>query len=85
MSYEPNLIIRRKDLEKALPSLIERRWSTDEDTQHIAKYLMYVLDKHMVIKFDDLELVLCKPELTSFNKLVRDCLYELDVDYREEY
>lgn len=83
MSYEPTLIIRKKDLDKALPILEEEQWSADKDIEKVAKYLLQV-SKYDVIKFDELELVLCSPEFTSFNRLVRERLTELNVDYRED-
>lgn len=83
MSYEPTLIIRKKDLDKALPILEEEQYSADEETERVAKYLLQV-SKYVAKKFDELELVLCSPELTSFNRLVRERLTELNVDYRED-
>lgn len=83
MSYEPTLIIRKKDLDKTLPILEEEQWSADKDIEKVAKYLLQV-SKYDVIKFDELELVLCFPEFTSFNRLVRERLTELNVDYRED-
>lgn len=84
MSYEPTLIIRKKDLDKALPILEEEQYSADEDTIKVALYLLKV-SKYETIKFDDLELVLCSPEFTSFNKSVRERLTELNVDFREDW
>jgi hypothetical protein len=84
MSYEPTLIIRKKDLDKALPILEEEQYSEDEETERVAKYLLQVA-KYETKKFDDLELVLCSPEFTSFNRLVRERLTELNVDFREDW
>lgn len=42
MSYEPTLIIRKKDLDKALPILEEEQYSADEETERVAKYLLQV-------------------------------------------
>ena len=81
MSYEPTLLIRKKDLDKTLPILEEEQWSLDKDIEEVANYLLQV-SKYDVIKFDELELVLCSPELTSFNLLIRERLTELNVDYR---
>lgn len=83
MSYEPTLIIRKKDLDKALPILEEEQYSADEDTVKVAKYLLQV-SKYETQKFDDLELVLCSPEFSSFNNSVRERLTELNVDFRED-
>jgi|LakMenEpi03Aug12_release.lakeMendotaPanAssembly.Ray.scaffolds.fasta_scaffold4068481_1 hypothetical protein len=84
MSYEPTLIIRKKDLDKALPILEEEQYSADEEKERVAKYLLQVA-KYETKKFDDLELVLCSPEFTSFNRLVRERLTELNVDFREDW
>lgn len=84
MSYEPTLIIRKKDLDKVLPILENEQYSANEDTVRVAKYLLQV-SGHQTIKFDDLELVLCSPEFTSFNKLIRERLIELKVDFREDW
>ena len=84
MSYEPTLIIRKKDLDEALPILEEEQYSADEETERVAKCLLKVA-KYETIKFDDLELVLCSPAFTSFNRLVRERLTELNVDFREDW
>jgi hypothetical protein len=84
MSYEPTLIIRKKDLDKALPILENEQYSADEDTVKVAEYLLKV-SKYETKKFDDLELVLCSPEFSSFNRSVRERLTELNVDFREDW
>lgn len=84
MSYEPTLIIRKKDLEKALLILENEQYSADEDTVKVAEYLLEV-SKYETKKFDDLELVICSPEFSSFNRLVRKRLTELNIDFREDW
>lgn len=84
MSYEPTLIIRKKDLEKALPILENEQYNADEDTVKVAEYLLTV-SKYETKKFDDLELVICSPEFSSFNRSVRERLTELNVDFREDW
>ena len=84
MSYEPTLIIRKKDLDKAIPILENEQYSSDEDTVKVAEYLLEV-SKYETKKFDDLELVLCSPEFSSFNRSVRERLTELNVDFREDW
>lgn len=81
MSYEPKLIIRKGDLELNIPLLENEQYSSNEDVSNIAKYLLEI-SKHDVIKFDDIELILCSPEFTAFNLSVREKLDELKVDYR---
>jgi len=81
MSYEPTLIIRKNDLEKNISILEEEQYSNEEDTNRVAKYLLNV-NKNEIIKFDELELILCTPEPPTFNCLIRVKLEELDVDFR---
>lgn len=84
MSYEPTLIIRKKDLDKALPILEEKeQYSKKEETAKVAKYLLNV-SKSEVHKFDKLELILCTPEGGTFNNNVRNKLTKLNVDFRQE-
>lgn len=85
MSYEPTLIIRKKDLntEKVIEILKSEQYCGDEEKEKIAKYLLNV-NGFETIKFDDLELVLCTPEFTSFNGVIREKLRELNVDFRED-
>ena len=84
MSYEPTLIIRKKDLDKVHQILEEKQYSANEDTAKIAEYLLEV-SKYKTIKFDDLELVLCSPNYSAFNRAVREHLTALNVDFREDW
>lgn len=85
MSYEPTLIIRKSDLNKKeiIETLESEQYSGDSDVEEVAQYLLRV-NRYTTIKFDDLELVLCNPEFTSFNGLVRNKLRELGIDFRED-
>ena len=84
MSYEPTLIIRKKDLDKVHQILEEEQYSLNEDAAKVAAYLLEV-SKYKTIKFDDLELVLCSPNYSSFNRSVRERLTELNVEFREDW
>lgn len=84
MSYEPTLIIRKQQLAKHESLLEQEQWSADEETEKVAKYLLQV-NGYETIKFDELELVVCSPEFTSFNLAVRGKLDELEVDYRTDW
>jgi hypothetical protein len=84
MSYTPTLIVRKKDLDMALPVLNEISYSTTGEEQRVAKYLIEAAAKYKVIKFKEMELLILEPELSSFNKLVREKLTELNVDFRED-
>jgi len=81
MSYEPTIIIKKKDLENAVSIFEEIQYSNNENNSKVAIFLLNV-NKSKTIKFDDLELVLCKPELSNFNDLVRTCLWDLDIDFQ---
>ena len=84
MSYEPQLIIRKDQLAKCEHFLELEQYGNDEQAAKVAKFLLDV-NKHPAIKFDYLELVLCKPELTSFNDAVRNKLHELEIDFRTDW
>ena len=84
MSYEPTLIIRKKDLDKVHPILEKEQYSLNEELSKVAEYLL-VVSKYETKKFDDLELVLCTPEYSSFNRSVRERLAELNVDFRVDW
>lgn len=81
MSFEPTLILRKKDLEKSISILEQEQYSADDDTIRVAEYLLNV-NTYETVKFDELELVICQPEFTGFNSLVRDKLRELEIDFR---
>lgn len=85
MSYEPTLIIRKSDLntKEVIKNLESEQYCGDDDKERVAKYLLGV-NEYKTIKFDDVELVLCYPELTSFNGLVRSKLRDLKIDFRED-
>lgn len=84
MSYEPTLIIRKNDLDKALPTLEKDRYTSNAEAKKVAEYL-YNVGSFTPIVFDKLRLVLCTPEHTSFNQKVREKLIELDIDFREDF
>jgi hypothetical protein len=82
MSYTPTLVIRKKDLENATKILEEQQYF-DDNTSRVAEYLL-VVNEYPTVKFDDLELVLCEPETSSFSLEVRNKLKELKIDFRED-
>ena len=81
MSFEPTLILRKKDLEKSISILEKEQYSGDDDIVRVAEYLLNV-NTYETVKFDELELVVCQPRLPRFNSLVRDKLRELEIDFR---
>lgn len=86
MSYEPTLIIRKKDLDKAVPilKLGQEQYVGNEEYLEVINFLLRV-SKFEPVKFDDLELILCQPQLHEFNKNVREHLKKLEVDFREDW
>lgn len=87
MSYEPDIIIEKKDLEKQRKhieevmnsirySKIQRKWNQDA-YEELEKAL-----EHDTIKFPKFEIVIISPELTSHNRAVRELLDDLKISYR---
>lgn len=83
MSYEPTLIIKKSDLEKHRKE-IENYWMQEEGSEEekILSYLNNIL-KFTPVKIDDLELLVCRPELSNFNRSVREQLLEWSVTFGE--
>lgn len=81
MSFTPDIIIRRTDLEKNRNIIEESLWDKNcEQNQHF-NFLFEAL-KSKPISFPEIELVIIKPEYTTLNQEVRDLLDELQIDYR---
>ncbi len=83
MSYEPTIIIKCSDLEKNIESFELERYVLDceSDEYKVLEYLYDVYEKHDRVKIDDVEIVLCMPEFSSFNALVRKKLDYWGVQY----
>ena len=81
MPYEPTLIIRRQNLLDAVPKLESESWTCDADNEKVINYLLDVA-KYEFVEFDGLQLILCTPEYSSFNYLVRDKLTKMGIDFR---
>lgn len=82
MSYEPTLVIKKSDLDKHKEEFDKFwEWENNEDTKRVMNYLREVYTTHDVVKIDSTELILCHPEFTSFNKLVREQLEEWEVQF----
>jgi hypothetical protein len=74
MSYEPKIIAKRQDLLKIKPELEAEQYSENTDVSRIAKEILSEIDNY--IDFDGVEIIILKPELTNFNRLVRERLSE---------
>ena len=98
MSYEPDLIIRKSDLEKHKEYLCAEDYmltnkQKEEDTKNKGgedgnsprEYLGYVLVKSTYFKIGDIEMFLCQPCLSTFNRLVREKLKELNIEFACSY
>lgn len=98
MSYEPDLIIRKSDLEKHREYLCAEDYMLTKKQQEEDKknkggeenttpreYLGYVLTKHTVFKIGNIEMVMCQPCFSNFNGLVREKLKELEVEFACSY
>jgi len=59
-------------------------YDNNEEKQKITNYLLSVL-KYNICKFKNMELILFKPEPSSFNKIVRDWLSEKEINYGIDY
>jgi hypothetical protein len=91
MSYEPTLVILKKDLDKHKDLIIDGNWqySISEDEQRgeegltVMEYIKNVYTRHSPIKVGGIELVLCTPCFSSFNAKVREKLKELKIEFAE--
>lgn len=86
MSYEPILVIKKNDLEKHKTEL--DNWAELKEgilKEKIYKYLNEVLENKYNPKIDGIELLICQPELTSFNAAVRKVLYDWKIQFGTSY
>ena len=88
MSYEPHLIIKKRSLDVAIPEIEKQVYKKHIDKEE-ERVLWHILDEHRtlspnsIIKFDDIEeLIIFAPELSSFNRMVRETLDDFGVEYR---
>lgn len=82
MSYEPTLVIKKTDLDKHSEEFEKFwEWENNKDEKRIMEYLKEVYERHNRVKIDGIELILCTPEFSSFNALVREKLSEWNVQF----
>lgn len=84
MSYEPNIIVERKDLMTIRNQLWVDEVSKVEDTKLIAKELISALNRDEV-SFKNMSLIIFRPEFTSFNEKVRKYLAKHKIVYATDY
>jgi hypothetical protein len=82
MSYEPRIIAKRQDLLKIQSELEEEQYSDNLDIARIAKEILSTIDSY--IDFESIEIVIFRPEFTTFNSLVRERLDEGGVYYKTD-
>lgn len=85
MSYEPTLIIKYDDLKRIESELEVEQYSDDEDVKRVAKYLLDCIFKYDCPEFLGNRIVICEPEFSTFNRLVRERLDEGEVYYKTSY
>jgi hypothetical protein len=78
MTYEPRLIVEKKDLE-SIRDMIDNLKEKDTDLQ---KYLLEVLT-YYPCRFKGHRLITFQPEFSNFNLKVRKFLDKYDVEYGE--
>lgn len=91
MSYEPTLVILKKDLKKQEDLLENGDWQykdkndekIGEEGKTVMEYLQDV-NRRKTIIIGKVELVLCSPCFSSFNKAVREKLQELNIEFAED-
>ena len=94
MSYEPTLVILKKDLDKHKELILDGAWQYDgsdektrgeEGNQTIMEYIQDVYKNHSLVIVGGVELLLCSPCFSSYNKQIRDKLTELKVEFGESW
>ena len=91
MSYEPTLVISKKDLDKHDSLLIDGAWQYQntekepkgEDGLTVMEYIRDIYKNRTPVKISGVELIICNPSLTRFNRSVREKLTELNVEFEE--
>lgn len=96
MGYTPELLIMKKDLDKHRDYLLNGKWQYDgsqdklkggEEGLSPLEYIKqaYERDENSFVKIGGIELILCTPEFSSFNREVRELLTDLKIEYATSY
>ncbi|HWY33229.1 MAG TPA: hypothetical protein VNX68_01205 [Nitrosopumilaceae archaeon] len=92
MSYEPALIILKKDLDKYKNLFhygeiknADSKEDTSEEGLTAMQYIKRVYDQHKTLRIGGVELVVCSPSHTSFNQKVRGKLTELHIEFETHW
>ncbi len=93
MGYVPTLVILKKDLDKHRDLLEDGSWQYDgsqekeekgEAEQTVMEYLQHIhkrIAKGNYATVGGVELIICEPSLSNFNRAVRNKLTELNIDF----
>lgn len=85
MSYEPNILIDIKSLEKHEELFQKISYGGSirggETRKQVLKYLTKLFYHGGSCDVFGKKCIYCQPELTSFNSNVRKILFELDIEY----
>jgi hypothetical protein len=81
MSYEPTLVVNRKHLIDKEREIESDSYEYPDD--HSIQYIASLLRKPYA-SLSGVEFIICNPEGTMFNKLVREQLYEYDIEFAED-
>lgn len=95
MSYEPTIIVLKKDLDKHKDFILYGDWQYSttkegkkdektrggEDNNTVMEEIKWAYEKYNVISIGGIELILMSPCFSQFNKKVREKLDELNVEY----
>lgn len=84
MSYEPRIIVDRKDLMNIRNQLWDDEVCSNNDKKAIAKELISAL-QHNKCVFKGIDIIIFKPEFSSFNEKVRNYLTKHNVEYSIDY
>ena len=80
MSYEPTIIVERKDLIQ-IEDELQRLADLEDD--RVAKYLCEIL-RDEPCDFKNMQLDIFQPECSGFNLKVREWLSEHNIEYGED-
>lgn len=93
MSYEPTIIALKKDLDKHKALIVDGMWQYSGTKEFTKDQKINTQDdgtvmeciksayEHNGTKVGGVEIILLTPDLSSFNKAVRDKLTELNVEF----
>lgn len=84
MSYEPTILIKKSDLDKhsdKMDTYYNYNVNNESEESRVIKYIKEVYKDHDTPEIDGIKIILCRPELSSFNKAVRAKLDEWEVQY----